>query len=88
MNISSVVAKTGHSGLCVYASTMAALLGFSRSLACEYGKYGVWVNSALPGFMATDMTRGIVDEKIKIIARRSPTKSLPCTITVARIKYD
>ena len=85
INISSVVAKTGYSGLSVYASTKAALVGFSRSLAREYGKYGVCVNSVLPGFMATDMTSGMGDDKMKVIARRSPTKSLPTTASVANL---
>lgn len=85
INISSVVAKTGYSGLSVYASTKAALLGFSRSLAREYGKYGVCVNSLLPGFMTTDMTSGMGDEKMNTIARRSPTKSLPSTTAAAKL---
>ena len=83
INISSVVARTGYAGLSVYASSKAALLGFSKSLAREYGKYGVCVNSILPGFMQTDMTQGILPEQLERIRRRSPNKTLPSTQCVA-----
>lgn len=85
INISSVVATTGYSGLSVYASTKAGLVGFTRSLSREYGKYGVCVNAVLPGFMKTDMTNSIGDENLNKIANRSPTKSLPTTKSVASI---
>lgn len=85
VNVSSIVARTGYSGLSVYASTKAALLGFSRSLSREYGKYGICVNSILPGFMETEMTSSIGGDSLAKIARRSPTRSLPSTIGVARM---
>lgn len=85
INISSVVATTGYSGLSVYASTKASLVGFTRSLSREYGKYGVCVNAVLPGFMKTDMTDSIGDENLYKIARRSPTKSLPSTKSVSSL---
>jgi 3-oxoacyl-[acyl-carrier protein] reductase len=85
INISSVVATTGYSGLSVYASTKAALVGFTRSLSREYGKYGVCVNAVLPGFMKTDMTGAIGDDNLNKIAKRSPTKSLPSTFSVANL---
>lgn len=88
INVSSVVAKTGYSGLSVYASTKAAVLGFSRSLAREYGKFGICVNSVLPGFMETEMTSAIEGDSLKQIARRSPTRTLPSTSSVARITVE
>lgn len=88
INVSSVVAKTGYSGLSVYASTKAALLGFSRSLAREYGKFGICVNTVLPGFMETEMTSAIGDDSLKQIARRSPTRTLPSTSSVARVTVE
>lgn len=45
VNISSIVASTGHSGLSVYAASKAAIVGFTRSLAREVGKVGITVNA-------------------------------------------
>ena len=45
VNIASIVASTGYSGVSVYASTKASLIGFTRSLAREVGRMGVNVNA-------------------------------------------
>ena len=57
VNISSIIATTGYSGLSVYGATKAATLGFTRSLAREAGRLGVTVNAVAPGFVATEMTQ-------------------------------
>lgn len=77
INISSVVAATGYKGLAVYGATKAAIAGFTRSLARDVGKAGITVNSVAPGYMATDMTQGMEDEKLEAIRRRSPLARLP-----------
>jgi len=38
VNIASIVAATGYSGLSVYSATKASLVGFTRSLARELGR--------------------------------------------------
>ncbi len=76
VNISSIVASTGYSGLSVYAATKASLVGFTRSLAREVGRMGVTVNAVAPGFVNTDMTQGITDEQRDKIARRSALRRL------------
>jgi 3-oxoacyl-[acyl-carrier protein] reductase len=72
VNISSIIASTGFSGLAAYAASKAALEGFTRSLAREVGRVGVTVNCVAPGYMATDMTAGLQGEKLQSITRRSP----------------
>ena len=76
VNIASITAFTGYSGLSVYAATKASLIGFSRSLAREVGRMGVNVNSVAPGFVETDMTDSLKDEQRERIARRSALKRL------------
>jgi 3-oxoacyl-[acyl-carrier protein] reductase len=76
VNISSVTASNGYSGLSVYAATKASLLGFTRSLAREVGRMGVTVNAVAPGFVETDMTQGMTAEQRETIARRSALKRL------------
>ena len=63
VNMSSIVANTGYSGLSVYAATKASLVGFTRSLAREVGRMGVTVNAVAPGFVDTEMTQGMTDEQ-------------------------
>lgn len=72
INISSIIATTGFSGLSVYGATKAALAGFTRSLSREVGKAGITVNTVAPGYMETDMTIGLQGEKLESIRRRSP----------------
>jgi 3-oxoacyl-[acyl-carrier protein] reductase len=76
VNISSIVAFTGHSELSVYSATKASLVGFTRSLAREMGTLGITVNAVAPGFMDAEMTPGIKDEQREQIVRRSAQKRL------------
>jgi 3-oxoacyl-[acyl-carrier protein] reductase len=76
VNLSSITAFTGYSGLSVYGATKASLVGFTRSLAREVGRMGVNVNSVAPGFVDTDMTQGLTAEHRDSIVRRSALKRL------------
>jgi 3-oxoacyl-[acyl-carrier protein] reductase len=76
VNVASIIASTGYSGLSVYAATKASLIGFTRSLAREVGRVGVNVNAVAPGFIVTDMTHGLDGEKRQRVARRSALKRL------------
>jgi len=76
VNIASIVATTGYSGLAVYSATKASLVGFTRSLAREVGKMNVTVNAVAPGFVDTDMTQGLKDEQREQIVRRSALRRL------------
>ena len=76
INMSSIVAATGFNGLSVYAATKASLVGFTRSLAREVGRVGVTVNAIAPGFIDTELTRGLGDEGRQRIAGRSALRRL------------
>jgi 3-oxoacyl-[acyl-carrier protein] reductase len=75
VNVASIIGFTGYRGLSVYAATKAAMIGFTRSLAREVGPLGVNVNAVAPGFVATDMTQGLADQREQI-ARRSALRRL------------
>src|SRR5712672_1882292 len=77
VNVASIVAFTGYSGLSVYGATKASMLGFTRSLAREVGRLGVNVNAIAPGFMDTEMTKGLEGEQRQKVARRSALRRLP-----------
>ena len=84
VNIASIVATTGYSGLSVYSATKASLLGFTRSLAREVGQLGITVNALAPGFIATEMTQQLDEPQRQKIARRSALKRMADPIDVAR----
>ena len=83
VNISSIIASTGFSGLSVYGATKAGLVGFTKSLSRELGKANITVNCVAPGYMETDMTRGIPFDKLQSIKRRSPSGKLASVDSVA-----
>jgi 3-oxoacyl-[acyl-carrier protein] reductase len=72
INISSVVGATGNPGQTNYAAAKAGLVGFSKSLAREIGSRNITVNTVAPGFIDTDMTRGLGDEQRSKLAKQIP----------------
>ena len=62
INIASVIGVTGNAGQANYAAAKAGIIAFSKSLAKEIGSRGVTVNVVAPGFIDTDMTRGLPDD--------------------------
>ncbi|MCI1709392.1 MAG: 3-oxoacyl-ACP reductase FabG [Chiayiivirga sp.] len=59
ISIASVIGLTGNPGQANYAAAKAGIIAFSKSLAREIGSRGVTVNVVAPGFIDTDMTRGL-----------------------------
>jgi 3-oxoacyl-[acyl-carrier protein] reductase len=84
VNIASIVASTGYSGLSVYSATKASLAGFTRALARELGQLGITVNAVAPGFIDTAMTGELTDAHRDQIARRSALKRMADADDVAR----
>jgi 3-oxoacyl-[acyl-carrier protein] reductase len=76
VNIASIIASTGYSGLSVYGASKAALVGFTKSLAREVGRLGVTVNAVAPGFISTEMTASLEEEDRAKIAGRAALRRL------------
>jgi 3-oxoacyl-[acyl-carrier protein] reductase len=61
--ISSVVGMAGGPGQANYAAAKAGLIGFARSVARELGSRAITANVVAPGFVETDMTAALEDER-------------------------
>ncbi|MEA2569427.1 MAG: 3-oxoacyl-[acyl-carrier protein] reductase [Acidobacteriota bacterium] len=76
INISSVVGMMGNAGQVNYASSKAALIGFTKALALEIGSRNVTVNAVAPGFISTAMTDAMTDEAKQQLEGRIALKRL------------
>jgi len=65
VSITSVVGAMGNSGQTNYAAAKAGIMGFTKSLAREVGSRGITVNTVAPGFIQTDMTDALPENKKK-----------------------
>jgi len=72
IQIGSVVGSSGNPGQTNYAAAKAALIGFSKALAQEVGSRNITVNCVAPGFIDTDMTRGLSEEQRSKLTDRIP----------------
>ncbi len=62
VNIGSVSGVMGNAGQANYSASKAGLIGFTKTLAKEFGKRKITSNLVAPGFIKTDMTVGLSDE--------------------------
>jgi 3-oxoacyl-[acyl-carrier protein] reductase len=76
VNITSVVGAMGNAGQSNYAATKAGAEGFSRALARELGSRAITVNCVAPGFIDTDMTRELGEERSATLTDKIPLKRL------------
>jgi 3-oxoacyl-[acyl-carrier protein] reductase len=70
--ISSVVGLYGGQGQVNYAASKAGVVGIARSVARELGGRGITANVVAPGFIETDMTAAMPDERRSAYAKLTP----------------
>ena len=69
INVSSLVGIRGNFGQTNYAAAKAGIIGFTKSLAKEVGRFGVTVNAVAPGFIETKLTQKMPEE-IKLMVKK------------------
>lgn len=62
VTLSSVSGVHGNPGQANYSAAKAGIIGMTKALAKEVGRYGVRANVVAPGLIATDMTAGLPDQ--------------------------
>jgi len=83
INISSVVGLMGNPGQVNYASSKAALIGFTKALALEIGSRNITVNAIAPGYVSTSMTDAMTDEAKEKLNERIALRRLGTTDDIA-----
>ena len=69
INISSLVGLRGNFGQVNYAAAKAGIIGFTKSLSKELGRFGVTVNAIAPGFIETPLTEDL-SEELKVMVKK------------------
>jgi 3-oxoacyl-[acyl-carrier protein] reductase len=83
VSITSVIGFTGNAGQANYAAAKAGMTGLTRSVARELASRNVTVNGVAPGYIDTDMTRGLPEEVTEKIKTEIPMNSLGTVDDVA-----
>jgi 3-oxoacyl-[acyl-carrier protein] reductase len=83
--ISSVVGLLGSAGQANYAASKAGLVGLARSLARELGSRGITCNVVAPGFVDTDMTAALPEQRREAILASVPLQRLATAGEVAGV---
>ncbi len=83
INVTSVIGAMGNAGQSNYAAAKAGVEGFSRALAREVGSRTITVNCVAPGFIDTDMTRGLGEAQREALLGQIPLGRLGAVADVA-----
>ncbi|MBR5713016.1 MAG: 3-oxoacyl-[Lachnospiraceae bacterium] len=85
INISSVVGMMGNRGQTNYAASKAGVIGFTKSVAKEYGSRNVRCNAIAPGYIATEMTEVLSEDVKKELTKQLPLARLGAPEDVANL---
>jgi len=76
LSATSVVARMGNYGQTAYAASKAGIIGLTRAWARELGPLGITANAVAPGFIDTDMARGVPEKVLSALLERTAARRL------------
>jgi 3-oxoacyl-[acyl-carrier protein] reductase len=76
INVTSVVGLNGNKGQSNYSASKAGLIGFTKSVAKDLASRNVLVNAVAPGYIDTELTRGISPEAKQFLLDHIPLSRL------------
>ncbi len=83
VNLTSIVGMKGQAGQANYAASKAGIIGFTKSIADEFGSRSIRCNAIAPGFIETDMTSVLSDDVKRNILAQIPMKRMGTAAEVA-----
>lgn len=72
VNFTSPAALLGNEGQSAYAAAKGGILGFTRSLARELGRFGITVNAVCPGLVETGLSSALSPKRRELLLSRTP----------------
>lgn len=76
INTTSIVGQYGNFGQTNYAAAKAGLIGMTKTWARELGPKGITVNAVAPGFIATEIIKGMPENVLNMMRERTPLRRL------------
>ncbi len=65
INVASMLSFQGGIRVPSYTASKSAVMGLTRALANEWAKYNINVNAIAPGYMATNNTKALREDKVR-----------------------
>ncbi len=88
VNVSSIWGFVSKEGRCGYAAAKTGIIGTTRTMALELGKYNVLVNAVAPGFVNTELTKhNNTPEQVAEIVKKIPLGRMAEPEEVAKFVY-
>ncbi len=76
INMTSVTGVVGQAGQTNYAASKGGIISFTKALAKEVARFGIFVNAIAPGFIETDMLKDVPAEFLKESAKTIPLQRI------------